>query len=300
VFGLGDPGNLKAQKGSVVHKVLELLALQKKNPSVIEDDWLGRITPADCFHINDLIRKAFEWQRANSKHKFSEKDFYDCKDWTWQVLKYNNGMFDPRKRDIIACEPFFDLEIPYDWAKYSYTIRGQQLEGQLRIKGSIDLVTDIGNGIYEIIDYKTGQRKDWVTGKKKEYEHLLLDSQLILYYYAARKLYPKAKQFIVSIFFINDGGVYSLPFDDDAIDQAETMLKNRFNEIKNTTKPKLNISFVCRFCHFAKEIHKDSGKTICEHFNSEINEKGLKTVIDEKVDINTLTSYGSGGGRQNV
>ena len=34
------------------------------------------------------------------------------------------------------------------------------------IKGTIDLVTKIDDNVIEVVDWKTGQRKNWATGSK--------------------------------------------------------------------------------------------------------------------------------------
>ena len=36
----------------------------------------------------------------------------------------------------------------------------QSSRGTLALKGTIDLITDVGDGVYEIIDWKTGRRLD--------------------------------------------------------------------------------------------------------------------------------------------
>ena len=100
-------------------------------------------------------------------------------------------------------------------AKVNYTLpNGEEFTGRLAIKGTIDLVTEVDDGVIEVVDWKTGQRKDWATGEQKDYEKLSKDPQLLLYYYAISKLFPQYEQAIMSIFYIRDGGPFSLCFDE--------------------------------------------------------------------------------------
>ena len=80
------------------------------------------------------------------------------------------------------------------------------------MKGTIDLITKPSEDTLEIIDWKTGRRLDWATGQEKTQEKLETDPQLMIYFYAAKKLYPEIKNCIVTIFFINDGGPFSVSF----------------------------------------------------------------------------------------
>ena len=120
-----------------------------------------------------------------------------CKGLVDDALKYNDGQFDPRKRNVVASEPQFDIAIEEDWAKYEYKMPdGKLVEGRLAIKGTIDLVTEVDEGVIEVIDWKTGRRLNWATGEEKTYEKLLEDPQLLLYNYAISKLFPEYKQAI--------------------------------------------------------------------------------------------------------
>ena len=50
--------------------------------------------------------------------------------WSWKALQYNEGMFDPRNRDVVEAEPHFDFTIEEEWARYNY-----DLEGRGKIRG---------------------------------------------------------------------------------------------------------------------------------------------------------------------
>ena len=83
-------------------------------------------------------------------------------------------MFDPRNRNILYPEQQFDIVINKPWAKYSYDTKDGKLEGNLAIKGTIDLITQPNKDTLEIVDWKTGRRLNWATGEEKTQEKLVL------------------------------------------------------------------------------------------------------------------------------
>lgn len=284
VLGFNRDAGKKAELGTIVHKVLEILAIAKaeydktgekiiklKEPSgeyVIDTEtWLKpyyhtfetaeatnitRINKTkyktECRlaanhiqygkdFIHELVNRVFDYYAAKSKHTYEKIDRVDVLNWTWMALDYQDGVYDPRKRKIVSPEQNFDIEIKRKWSKYSYELDGKKYVGNLAIKGTIDLVTDIGDGVYEIVDWKTGQRLDWATGEVKDYEKLKKDPQLMLYYYAARHIFPEAKAIMLTIFFIRDGGPFTICFDDSTLLEVENHLKKQKTEIANCTSP---------------------------------------------------------------
>ena len=171
-LGWRGPSNKKADKGTIVHKVLEICAVAKKGlqdgKKIIVDEHIGRVSTGNykSEYLNKVISRGYEYYTTRiPHHEWTEKDAKDCEKWSWKALQYNDGMFDPRNRDVVAAEPHFDFIIEEDWSEYSYTINNEKVSGNLAMKGTIDLVTDLGEGVYEVIDWKTGRRLDWATGK---------------------------------------------------------------------------------------------------------------------------------------
>ena len=182
--------------GTMAHKAMEILAGLKKFQQdnsrkkylVVEDDAAGKIRVhkdrlyTDDF-VDELIEISIDCYAKNSKHKFGPKDRRDIAETVWTFLSHNDGQFDPRLRNIHHPEPHFDIAIEEDWAKFEYEVNGEKVEGQLAIKGTIDLVTKIDDNTIEVIDWKTGRRMDWATGEVKDYKKLENDAQLLLYFY---------------------------------------------------------------------------------------------------------------------
>lgn len=313
-LGWRSPANKKASKGTIVHKALELLAQyklakQNKEDFIVNDElgkfYLNELTPDICVglayhHIAEL----------EPQYGWVDKDFEECKKWLWIALDYHNGMFNPLKQDIVRPEQYFDITFPDSWAYYDYKMPdGSNLKGQLGIKGTLDLVVKLDDKTYELVDYKTGKRMDWNTGEEKTYEKLCKDPQLRMYHYAVSQIFPEIEQIIVSIFYINDGGVISMCFTKDDLKATEEMIKRRFNLIRNTYKPKrIFPNWKCtKLCHFgrhdldgnpiSKEEYKE--KSICTNVASDLLTLGMDRVM-LKYSKSDVTSYGSGGGRSNA
>lgn len=303
-LGHKSPSNKKADKGTICHKVLEILAYVKLNQQndqqFFTDDIAGQIDihNYDLDNIFDIVYTYYT-ERFNH-HVWASADHKDCINWIKKALHYNDGMFDPRNRVIVQPEQHFDIVIDKPWSKYKYHTNNGVIEGNLAIKGTIDLITQVNDSTLEIIDWKTGKRLDWATGQEKTLEKLHKDAQLMIYFYAVQKLYPHIDHFIVSINFINDGGAFSVCFDKSDLYNVEMMIKNKFEIIKNTKRPPLHKSWKCgKLCHFGKTTFENTNNlpiieyrdnqvtpfgrfmTKCEQIHHDIALKGMNTVIDE-------------------
>jgi len=283
VLGMRSPAGKRAVIGTIVHKVMECLAgaklCKQSGREWFQDDALGKLFVVDC-SPNLLAERAYAWYTTSEPHlEWKAADLKECKQLSASALTDFGGRFDPRKRRIIDPERHFDFLLPYDWAKYSYDTPNGKIEGQLGLKGTIDLITEYRPGVIEIIDWKTGMRKDWATGKEKDFEKLSNDPQLRIYHYAASKLYPQAKQIIITIYWVRDGGPFTICFHQQDLAVTERLLKNRFKRVREIIRPKLNKSWKCtRICHFGKTLWPNSEKTICQHIHDETMEKGMKYV----------------------
>lgn len=302
-----DKSNLKAAMGSIVHKVMEILALrqvsaQKKESFVYSDDF-GQLSYAECDDIEFITRLSYNfYKEAESTLTFTEKEFNTCLEWSNKAIEYNNGIMDPRNQNIVTPELFFDIEIKKDWAWFEYEVGSELISGYLSIKGTIDLILNESEGVFHMLDYKTGKRYDWGKDKEKDQAALEKDNQLLLYYYALKNMYPD-KEFYISIYYINDGGVFTFPFDEHDYEKAESMIRQKFKYIQSVQYPTLlssdNSHFKCKhMCAFSKP-HDLSGKSICQHFRDEILKKGIDRVTEKNANLKKIRVYGDGGGRLN-
>ena len=303
VLGWRGPSGQKADKGTIVHKVLEILAVikqaQQDKQDTIIDDIVGKLD-TNNYNLNTITEQVYKhYSDSSSHHKWSPKDYKDCNAWVYKAIEFNNGMFDPRNRNILCPEQHFDFEIKKNWAKYSFDTSEGKLSGNLALKGTIDLITLVDDNTIEVIDWKTGRRLDWATGKEKTQEKLENDPQLRIYHYAIKHLFPHIQHIIFSIYFINDGGPFSICFDDSDLSKTEDMLRDKFEIIKNNKRPKLHKSWMCsKLCHFGKTTFENSSipamteyrehqtcsngsmMTKCEQIKHDVELYGINTVVD--------------------
>lgn len=259
VLGWRGPSNKRADIGTIAHKVLEILAIAKKTlqdgRKMFDDEIIGRMhANIHDGKLEKIIDKCFAYYtKEMSHHIWSLDDYNAVRSSVMKAISYGGGIFDPRNRKIVAPELHFDITIDKPWSHYSYDFKGEKLEGQLALKGTIDLITEAEAGVYEVIDWKTGRRLNWATGEEKTQEKLKTDPQLRIYHYALSKIYPEIEQILVTIFFINDGGPFTLCFTPSDLAYTEDMIKRKFEIIKSTTLPRLNKDWKCqKLCHQGK------------------------------------------------
>lgn len=308
VLGYPDMANQKAVKGSMTHKALEGLALVnlaiKKGKDSINDGEVYHDLNLSLCTPEILTDLAYDFYcKSYPNFKWCEADRKDCHKWVNKVLDYSEGMLDPRFLNILNCEQHFDFSIEKDWAKYNYNFRGQVIDGYLGLKGTIDLITfnRENSDIIEVIDYKTGKRLNWATGKEKTYEDLQHDPQLLIYFYALRRIFPQYKQIMMTLVYINDGGPHSVVFDDNNIEEAELLIKKKFEKIRDNKQPELINDWKCnRLCPFGSRGKRINGTTICNHIKNEVEVYGIDLVTDKYTqDGFNISGYGEGGGQKN-
>ncbi len=305
VLGHQSISGKKADMGTMVHKVMEVLAGLKKykqdHPHAkylrVTDDAIGKFkchaTSLNTDElVEDLIDLSIKSYSKNSHHDFNSKDRNEIAKTTFCFLNHSDNQFDPRLRNIHFPEPHFDIPIEEDWAKFEYEINGQKVSGQLAIKGTIDLVTKISDDTIEVVDWKTGRRMDWATGEVKDYKKLENDAQLLLYYYAISKLYPDFPNRIMSIFFYKDKdgnpdpAPFSICFGPEDEKRFLEMLKNRVDEIRQNIEPKPydpeRRHWKCsKLCHYGKNDWKDTGENMCIYIEKHIKKHGMDRTIKE-------------------
>lgn len=279
-LGWRGPSNLAAEKGTVVHKILEILGfiklMQQENRTYFNDDILGRVY-VNKYYLDDIISRCTDYYKQHSIHEWKPLDVRHCRDWTHKALDYNNGEHDPRNIHIIQPEQAFDITIDKPWAKYKYDMPdGSVLEGQLSIKGTIDQISKVDDETYQIMDFKTGKRKNWATDEEYDYAALQKNPQLMMYYYAIQHLYPEIDHFQLVIFYIRFGGPYTLCFSKEDLPHIENMIRDKFEVIKSTKIPELTKSWKCtKFCHFGKTTFENSSiLPIIEQRDNQVTPKG--------------------------
>lgn len=109
------------------------------------------------------------------------------------------------------------------------------------VKGKIDRVDKIGEGSFEIIDYKTGESKDKLTADDKK--------QLVLYKMVAEASFG-VKVDKLSYYYLEDGTKMSFEAKDKDIEKMEEWLVESVEEIRKKQFIPKPSSFTCDFCDF--------------------------------------------------
>lgn len=289
-LGIQEPGNFKADCGSVVHRAMELLALEKlakqNNQEYFDTDDLGRIK-VDALSPNDFLQLCFDyytlkWSHHNwhSKFRFISGTMLPIefiRESFKKALLFQNGMFHPGNRTIVGVEKNFDFQFSDTWAKYKYKLpNNEEISGQLAMRGTIDLITELSEDTAEIIDWKTGKRLNWGTGKEKDFKALSDDTQLKIYYWALNKLYPQYTTVLITIFFINDGGPYTITFHKEDLPNIEQMIRKKFDSIRTDTLPRKRTGLHCRFCHYYNKSFEGDELNICNRIQTDLKSQGIE------------------------
>lgn len=305
-LGWRSKSGKRAIMGTMAHKVMEILAgfkkFQQDKPRnkylKVEDDKCGSLrvhrdellTDGLIDDLTDLSIKAYS---ADTDHKFYRKERQEVRDTIETFLTWNNGQFDPRLRNVYFPEPHFDIAIEEDWAKFEYELNGKMVEGQLAIKGTIDLVTLVTDDTIEVVDWKTGRRLNWATDEEKTYEKMKNDPQLLLYFYAMSKMFPEFKNRIMSIFFYKDteGEPDPTPYSFCFTEEDETrflgMLREQVEKIRQNEAPQVldpsRNDFRCKYlCHFCKNSFEGETDSMCITIEKELHQIGMEEVIKKR------------------
>lgn len=301
---------ISADLGNIVHKAFELLsrrklAEQNGETHVVELETSDTPYPLSLLTPENCIKIGYRHYSEKTKHLFNwtDEEFQKVRSWLFSALEYGNGIMNPANQTIVMPESYFDIEIRRPWAWYSWPLpNGDKIEGYLAIKGTMDLIIKHSDDCYELQDLKTGRRFDWVKSRPKEYKDLQVDPQLSLYMLSATTLYPDPKHWLLSIYFCNDGGVYTMNFDRDDLKRTELMLERRFTKIKNNFRPRaIHPHFRCKWCSFSQNDVQGNkvdsyDQSFCKQVRTELVQLGYDKTFAKHWKESSLTSY-EGGGR---
>jgi len=261
VLNRPDPSGDKAEKGTVCHNVMEAVAISKqlmeKGQKTTKNEIFG--TLRQTYDIRKLFKKAFEYSKNTNPHlKWGDAD----RDETWDFLSTSFGhkFFPDNHKEIIQPEQYFRIEIPYDWARYSYLDDGELKESRLLVSGKIDIMFRDHDNSLNYLDYKFGAKPmNWNRFKEYSYEDMYKNIQLCLYYWAVRQLHPEEHP-ITHIWYPRANKLWTYHFDEEQINTAMKRVKACFEKLKFAAKPSPNYGQArCNMCYFRKASMTDIG-----------------------------------------
>lgn len=206
----------------------------RKNKSTFKDQIIlehGEVRHGEEL-VDILIERAYEHYELQrlideAKEKGKKDPFQrNYREFCWMLLE----QYDPRFENVVDVEFKFDLPLPYPWAVGD--------DGEfIRMLGFIDLITEPEPGVLVVTDYKTGERTKFPGFQQKTYSDIKKDLQLSMYCYVLQTLFPD-KIIIANLFFVRDGGVFSVTFDpnDNAIAVSE-ILEAHLKKVRECKEP---------------------------------------------------------------
>jgi len=219
ILKLPSPPGAAQILGTSVHEALKSFYQQVK----------AKLIKGEKEELLDFLKK--NWQSVGFDNKKHEKDTY--KKAVEMLTRYYDESFDKKTVDkVLALEKRFSLKI----------------SRELKIGGVVDRVDDIGEGMIEVIDYKTG-------GKIPGQREVDRDEQLSLYALAVsldRSHYQRPVEKIkLTLWFLDAGKKVSTTRTREEIEAMRKKVIETAEEISKSEFPaKPGKVFPCGFCAF--------------------------------------------------
>jgi len=226
VLQIPCPAGKKALLGTIIHHVLEIMARAKRTGHhKLKDKYI------DPKYLLDICWKRYTDEEAD-RFQFTNADYKFC---VKSIDKVLTSLYNPLDLNVIKTEQRFKIPITKPGFEFEYhdLATKQVKKGQYEIRGTVDLITQSGKDSIEIVDWKTGKRRCWISGKDKDHESLRDDIQLRLYDLAVSLLYPNYEHIMFTIYYINDGGPFTVAFTPEDREETYQILLKEFNTIQN-------------------------------------------------------------------
>ncbi len=234
VAGLEDLSGKAAVLGTICHGALATIA---RKPG--KWDW-KRILQAHWDH-NVYHNPRLDIRKINRLGLSA--DYKKCVK-ALDIVK--RSVFNPDKLKIVDVENKFRIHLN---KKRWRTQSGEQL----RLSGIIDLVHELDDDTIEVVDWKTGRRKDFTNGKEINNISVLNDIQPRMYHLAATYLYPQYTNVHMTFFYILDGGPVIVCLGKNDIPETLDRIHHHFKTMENNNRAtRIAPHWRCRMCNFSK------------------------------------------------
>lgn len=276
ILGMESKAGKAALQGTIVHRALEWMAkLRKRGKTNVDPMWL--LDRAWDEHIAASpeieIRKVTTRIDKNTGEFKEAADFKKCRVAMEVVLA--DPYVNPYESKVIDCERWFALEMPGDEWK---CLDKDGNEHQFAVRGFIDLVNEIDEDTIEIIDYKTGSRKDFYTQQPIDEALLMREVQPRLYHLAAYFLYPQYKNILITFYYTNSGGPITIALSQDDLTMTIAALYRFMTTVGRDTLIRRNRWWTCKMCSFERN-------GICSRVWSDLHTLGSEYVENRYANI---------------
>lgn len=277
ILGMESKAGKAALQGSIVHKVLELMTKRQKrkkkniDPMLLLNHSWDKLTAK---YPDIEIRQVTTRINKQTGNLMEAADFKKCRVALETVL--NDPFYNPCNLNIVDGERWFALEMPgEEW-------RCLDKDGKLHqfaVRGFIDLIHELDEETIEIVDWKTGDRKNYYTQQPIDEELLMREVQPRLYHLAAYFLYPKYKNILITFYYTNNGGPITIALSQDDLAMTIATLYRFFTTIKRDTLVRRNRWWTCRMCSF-------NNNGMCHRIWSDLHTLGGEYVENRYAQLN--------------
>lgn len=239
VLGFQDESGPAATIGHISHHILEILS----KASMLKHDPASKIWNLD--YLFKICFERYYVERPEICEKIDPKKLVDVSKGVVDIV---NSDYSPIRDNTIAVELPFNIAITDPGFKIN--------DKHLSIRGRIDRIDQIDANTLEIIDYKSGTRTNYnsTDRHKKTSEDLYNDLQPRLYHLACAYLFGHFSNFIVTMYYLVDGGPVSVPFSEADIGITKELLRRKYQAISANEDPQRTKSWKCTtLCPFGKD-----------------------------------------------
>lgn len=242
VLELENQTGKAACQGNIVHLALEWIAKLHQKGKEIDAEWLLSRAWDEELSRNPHLAMRRTTQRGESA------DYRKCREGLETVL--NDQDYDPRRSKVLGVEHRFDISFPGpQWALKDRD--GKQK--QFRITGYMDLVRELNPNTLEVVDWKTGAKKDLATQLELDFYALMREVQPRLYHFAASQLYPEYENVVVTFYYTSDDGPEVLPFTFEDIVPTVAAIYRFFTTVRGDQLFRRCRSWKCKnFCAYGR------------------------------------------------
>lgn len=239
-----------ALQGSIVHRVVEIMAkLRKRNktdidPMLLLDKAWDKLTTKSP----EIAIRRTTTRIDKETGGFKEAaDFKKCR-VALETISADTH-YNPYNLKILDVEQWFALAMPGE--EWQCLDKDGQLH-QFTVRGFIDLVHEIDEETIEIVDWKTGIRKNLYTQEPIDEVVLTREVQSRLYHLVAYFLYPKYKNILITFYYTSSGGPVTIALSQDDVAMTIASLHRFFTTISKDTLIRRNRWWTCKMCSFSK------------------------------------------------
>lgn len=248
--------SIATHKGSAVHEALELYVKEDK-------DYVK--------HLKAYYEKYKVWEFDNRKPNrgFPHPVEKDCQSCKWAVHDtmgpYICSVANRNIDQLEGCpKPNFedDLKILEHTIIRPDSVLNRKIIGAevafekeyegFKVRGFMDLVTEIDDETLEVRDYKTGNYT-------KNTDQAFKDLQMRVYSMVAKELFPSYSYVVMTLDYLRKGPI-SVIFSNEDDEKTRAFLKNSYGKIANAVSPIRKKSFKCSWCVGYYECEKIKDK----------------------------------------